>query len=238
MSNVVEKVGYEFNPDLRSPIYLIRKNLYKAIKKFAPELKGRLMDFGCGLKPYEELFSVDEYIGVDFEGEGETYTKQKVDVFYDGKTLPFRENYFDSVFSSEVFEHVFNLPEILLEIKRVLKPGGRILVTCPFAYGEHEVPNDFARYTSFAMKDMFERNGFKVLAYEKTGGNVEAITQLRIVYWNLHIISKIKNIPVLRSVVRNIFFVTNNLFALCISRLFPFRQDLYMNNVILAEKIH
>jgi SAM-dependent methyltransferase len=237
MSFTLQKIHGEFNPGISHPLYLIRKNLYTAISKFAPQLTGRLMDFGCGLKPYEHLFTADEYIGVDFEGEGETYAKEKVDVFYDGRSLPFPDNHFDSVFSSEVFEHIFNLPEIITELKRVIKPGGRILVTCPFSFGEHETPADYARYTSFAMKHMFTNNGFRIIAFEKTGGNIEAITQLRIVYWNLHILSVLKNIPVIRLLSRKFFFSTNNVAARILSKILPFRQDLYLNNILLAEKL-
>jgi hypothetical protein len=83
---------------------------------------------------------------------------------------------------------------------------------------------------------MFISNGFNVLAYEKTGGNIEAITQLRIVYWNLHILSFFKNIPLLRSILRILIFTSNNLMALILGKILPCRQDLYLNNVLLAEK--
>ena len=237
MGHIITNIPKEFNPDITHPLFLIRSELFRNISKFAPQLKGRMMDFGCGLKPYADLFTVDEYIGVDYQAEGETYHQEKVDVFYDGKTLPFPDNHFDSIFSSEVFEHIFNLPEIIQELKRVLKPGGKILITCPFSFGEHEVPSDYARYTSFAVKHMFTSNGFNIVAFEKTGGSIEAITQLRIVYLNLHILSIFKNIPVLRSVLRLIVFTTNNLAAIIFGKIFPRRQDLYLNNILLAEKL-
>ena len=47
----------------------------------------------------------------------------KVDFFYDGKQFPFDSSEFDWVFSSEVFEHMFNIDEQLEEINRVLKQG-------------------------------------------------------------------------------------------------------------------
>jgi ubiquinone/menaquinone biosynthesis C-methylase UbiE len=76
---------------------------------------------------------------------------EQIDVFYDGRKIPFEDEYFDAVFSTEVFEHIFNLEEILKEINRVMKVSGKILITCPFAICEHEVPNDFARYSSYAI---------------------------------------------------------------------------------------
>lgn len=226
----------DFNPGIFHPLYLIRSGLYKAFCKLVPRLKGKLMDFGCGLKPYEAMFQVEEYIGVDYKGDGPTYSHDKVDVFYDGHTLPFNNDHFDSIFSSEVFEHVFNLPEIMTELHRVLKPGGLILVSCPFAFGEHEAPADYARYTSYAIRHLFTNHGFDVIHYEKTGSFIEAIVQQRIAYWDRHVISRIAGIPVLRTIVRVIIFGGNNLWAAAWKFLLPKSQELYLNNVILAKK--
>jgi ubiquinone/menaquinone biosynthesis C-methylase UbiE len=119
------------------------------------------LDFGCGCKPYESLFSnASQYTGLDFESEGHPYANEKIDLFYDGKSIPFKNAHFDAVFSSEVFEHVFNLEEIIPELNRVMKKGGKILVTCPFVWNEHEVPIDYARYTLFALNHLFEKKRF------------------------------------------------------------------------------
>lgn len=230
-------VPYTFNPDIRFPSYLIRKGLYNAVAKHAKKLNGRLMDLGCGSKPYKSLFGVSEYIGVDYNSEGHPHEGEAIDVFYDGKTLPFSDGYFDSVFCSEVFEHIFNLEDILEEVHRVMKRNGKILVTCPFSICEHEVPNDFARYTSFALKHIFEKSGFRVLEYEKTGNHVLTIMQLRIMYVHMHIMPFFKNIPVLRSVLRFAAYTGMNAWALVKNRLLPVRTDLYLNNVIVCEKI-
>ena len=195
------------------------------------------MDFGCGSKPYKSLFNnVAEYIGVDYDSPGHSHANEQIDVFYDGKHLPFPDNHFDSIFSTEVFEHIFNLPDILRELNRVLKPGGRILITCPFAICEHEVPNDFARYTSFAMKDMLEKNGFSVLHLDKSGNSVETVWQLRITYWHQHVLPIFRKIPVVRSGLRFFFYTGFNILALFWSKILPVRKDLYLNNIVLAEK--
>lgn len=202
----------------------------------APQLKGRLMDFGCGKKPYQSLFKVDEYIGVDMENPGHSHVNESIDVFYDGKTLPFEDEYFDSIFTSEVFEHIFNLPESLLELNRVLKTNGLILITCPFAYCEHEAPNDYARYTSFAMKYMLSSNGFEMVSQIKTGNSIETIFQLWTTYVHLHILPVFRKIPLVRSVVRYSFIGLTNLLALFFSKLLPSGKDLYLNNVVLCRK--
>ena len=79
------------------------------------------MDFGCGSKPYHSILQVEEYIGVDFHNEGHPHDNEQIDVFYDGEKLPFENSYFDSVLCSEVFEHVFNLDEVLAAFCCILK---------------------------------------------------------------------------------------------------------------------
>lgn len=155
-----------FQPNFLSvfinPFFFLRKGLYRQIKKSSRHLQGEMLDFGCGRKPYKNLFQVNKYVGVDIEVSGHPHQNSEIDVFYDGKTIPFPDESFDSFFCSEVFEHVFNLEEIIIELKRILKPGGKGLITVPFAWPEHESPYDFARYTSFGIRSVLERNGLRI----------------------------------------------------------------------------
>ena len=225
-----------FNPTITSPTWLTRRLLLAGVASMSGRFRGRLLDFGCCAKPYKALFKVDEYVGVDFMGEGHDHSNEQIDFFYDGKTLPFDNESFDGVFSTEVFEHIFNLPDMLQELHRVLKPGGLMLITCPFAICEHEQPNDFARYTSFAIRHLLEQHGFDVLEQQKLGTAQEALWQMRITYWNLHIVEKAKDIPVLRQVLRWGFNVPANMLAWLCNQLLPAANDLYLNNLVLAKK--
>lgn len=227
----------EFNPGVSFPNYLTRKRLLQQIAKYIPQLKGTLLDFGCGSKPYRSLFTVDQYIGLDFENPGHPHINEQIDAFYDGKNIPFPNEYFDAVFTSEVLEHVFNPDDILPEINRVMKTGGKILLTCPFSICEHEVPNDYARYSSFAVKYLLEKHGFKVISQDKTGNNVEVVFQLWTMYIHQHILPYIKKIPVVRTVFKYVTYVSLNLMAKLFSSILPDRKDLYLNNVVLAEKV-
>jgi SAM-dependent methyltransferase len=208
----------------------------ESIRKLAPALKGKMMDFGCGQKPYASLFEVDDYIGVDFENPGHPHVNESIDVFYDGKSLPFPDSYFDSIFCSEVFEHIFNLPDILIEMNRVLKTGGKMLITCPFSFCEHEVPNDFARYTSFALQHLLKEKGFEIEVQIKAGSSVETINQLRLMYLHQHIYPRIKKIPLVRSCFRLLVYSFLNGYSLIMRRILPVGSDLYMSNVILCKK--
>jgi SAM-dependent methyltransferase len=193
------------------------------------------MDFGCGSKPYKALFTnVSAYIGVDYDGEGHSHAGEEIDVFYDGHHLPFKDGEFDSIFSSEVMEHIFNLEEILQELNRVLRPGGKMLITLPFAWHEHEMPNDFGRYTSLGLTALLERHGFRVVSLEKTTGFVETLFQLWGLYWYMHIIPKIRIIG--RVFAPTFHFVNNNM-ARLFRRVMPVKTDYFLNLVVLVEKV-
>jgi hypothetical protein len=111
-----------------------------------------------------------------------------------------------------------------------------MLITCPFAICEHEQPNDFARYSSFGIRHLMEEHGFTVINQEKLGTAIEAIWQMRITYLNLHLISKVRRIPVLRTLAR---YGLNGLLNLCClagNWMLPKANDLYLNNLVLVKK--
>jgi SAM-dependent methyltransferase len=216
-----------------NPLYIIRRNLFLSINNSAKYLYGRMMDFGCGCKPYENLFEVKEYIGVDIKVSGHNHMNSKVDIYYDGTTLPFNDEYFDSVFSSEVFEHIANINEILKEINRVMKPGGKLLATTPFVWPEHEVPYDNYRYTSFGMKHLLESNGFNVLSIAKVGGTIDVLTQLL----TFSILNRLLSLPRPLGIFIGAFVIPPiNIFGVLMSKLFNKGDTLYLNLVVIAEK--
>jgi SAM-dependent methyltransferase len=229
-------ISKDFNPGPSHPYYFMRRGLLSAMKKWAPELKGKLLDFGCGSKPYRSLFNVEEYIGLDYEKTGHDHTNEQIDVFYDGRSIPFPDEHFDSILCSEVVEHLFNVPEVLKEMKRVLKPGGVILITCPFVWSEHEAPYDYARYTRFALNDIIGREGLAIKAFEKQGNFVQAVAQMRVLYfveWAGNGLYRLSFAG--RGLLKATVFMINICGRLK-SRLFPNRTELYLSNIILVTK--
>ena len=216
------------------PLYLIRRPLFLGIRKYAKKLNGRLLDFGCGEKPYEGFFSVNKYIGLDLKESGHSHHNSKIDIYYDGVNIPFQDEYFDSVFSSEVLEHVFNVNEILKELNRVLKKDGLILITVPFVWEEHETPFDFGRYSSFGIESILKNNGFEVFQHEKTGNSVSVIHQLLITYMTSILFTKNKWI---NSIINFIFIMPVTLGGLFFSKILPQSKKLFFNNIVLARKM-
>jgi SAM-dependent methyltransferase len=233
-------VPVNFNPGISHPLYYIRKGLYRKISLYAPQMSGDLLDFGCGEKPYKSLFTnVQSYTGLDYDSEGHNHANESIDVYYDGVTIPFEANHFDSIFTSEVFEHVFTLPQILPELNRVLKMGGKILITCPFSWEEHEVPIDYARYTQFALIDMLEKNGFKIQTIDKNGHFLSALHQLFVLYISDHWIHRVfffSQFNFFKKIVRQIVIPVMNIFFSIVEPILPKSDKFYLNTIIIAQK--
>lgn len=219
---------------LANPFWLTRRGLRRAIAVQIPMLgEGKILDFGCGAKPYRQMFSpTSDYIGVDLENSGHDHRNERIDVLYDGQTLPFLDCQFDAIFSSEVMEHVFVPERITAELYRVLKPGGRLLLTVPFSWAEHEAPWDYARYTSFGMRALLERHGFRIVALEKTGNDFQAIGQLAAA----SIYSRLGGSVKLRALYSVVLCAPCMVIGAVLGFLLGNRQHLYLNVVILAER--
>ena len=126
------KNGYLSDFDLKWP----------KLKKFISLERGAvIVDFGCGngrvIQEMKKINPQAEYIGLDVS---EMALKSAAAIlpdckFYkieDGENLPLENNSIDFVFSSEVIEHIYDIENAFLEISRILKPGGKLLLTTPY----------------------------------------------------------------------------------------------------------
>lgn len=216
-----------------NPFYFARSGLRDAMVQLAPMLTGHLLDVGCGAKPYQSLFAVDTYVGLDIDSEA-SRKAGVADHLYDGKVFPFADASFDSILCNQVLEHVFNPDEFIGEIVRVLNPRGRLLLTVPFVWDEHEQPYDYARYSSFGLHALLEKQGLRVLQHKKLGADASILFQLANAYWFKvtkdfpRSINLLLTMPVMACI---------NVSGLLARRILPKNPDLFLDHVVLAEKI-
>lgn len=158
-----------------SHLFIIKNLQRSAIKRYSCYLNGKILDIGCGTKPYKNyLCGYSEYIGMDNNKD------VKPDVAGDIKELPFSDGYFDGVLCTEILEHL-SLPEIgVKQINRVLKTGGYLYLTVPQEWCLHYEPDDYFRFTKYGIRYLLENNGFEILAIERLGG-VFSLTGQRLV---------------------------------------------------------
>lgn len=215
-----------------NPYYFARAGLYRHIRALAPEVRGRTLDVGCGRKPYESLFSASEYIGLELDTP-ENRKHKKADVYYDGNVFPFSEAEFDSVVIHEVFEHVFHPDRFLSEVRRVLKPGGALLMTVPFVWDEHEAPWDYARYSSFGLSAILSKHGFQVEILRKSVDDIRVLFQMITGYIYKKTATRSPSINMLLTLL---LIAPFNLLGELFGILLPNNEDLYLDNVVLARK--
>lgn len=156
------------------------------LKSELASMTGSVLDVGCGEMPFR-----------DFLARGTTYTPidlPSADLFgmttgdgivrFDGRTIPFADNAFDNVLCTEVLEHAEDHAALIGEMHRVLKPGGRIVVTIPFSARVHHVPFDFHRFTSFQLERLF--SGFGDVVVTARGNDIAVIAnKLIVLNWRL-----------------------------------------------------
>lgn len=218
---------------LINPYFIGRSGLLKSLRRFAPEMRGSILDLGCGTKPYEELFSnATSYLGCDVEYSKTFYTDSKVDCVYDGKHLPFADKEFDCIVSFETFEHIFNLDEVMREIHRVTKPSGSLLISIPFGFPEHVEPYDFARYTSFGIQHILKQCGYEIVNVEKTSTCVLAIFQVYIDYLARHLAPRGK----LYYLFQVLIIFPSTTLAYLLNSILPKGYEYFNGLVVLARK--
>lgn len=136
-----------------------RKGLLSAVEY----MFGRLLDIGCGDKPYETIVSshITKYVGIENPGSKGNI---RYDIEADAQCLPIGDGTIDTVLCLQVMEHVEDPRRMLSEIHRVLgKPDRYLILTTPFMWGIHEAPRDYFRYTKFGLYLLLEEAGFEVV---------------------------------------------------------------------------
>ncbi|MBV8062345.1 MAG: class I SAM-dependent methyltransferase [Nevskia sp.] len=144
------------------PMAYIARALRQAIAAMMPQLLprgGRVLDFGCADSPYRSCVPQGcQYLAADLPGN----PKATVLVGADG-TLPCADGEFDAVLSSQVLEHVRDPGLYLAECRRVLRPGGRLLLSTHGTMFLHRDPVDYWRWTCDGLRLALEQAGFRVL---------------------------------------------------------------------------
>ncbi|HLM01517.1 MAG TPA: class I SAM-dependent methyltransferase [Pyrinomonadaceae bacterium] len=153
--------------------YSARTAILESVKQESRLFYGTVLDVGCGFMPYKKIIEanpkVEKYVGMDLE-KPTYYNQIEPDLKWNGRDIPLEDESMDCVMATEFLEHYAEPENALNEIRRVLKPGGRLFATVPFIWNLHEVPYDEYRYTPYSIERHFRNAGFGEIKIKALGG--------------------------------------------------------------------
>jgi len=155
--------------------YLSALMLESSLRQCASYIRGQLLDVGCGCRPYEKSYfaGATKYLGADYLTD-----RSRPDVVCSALEIPFRDDFFDTVTSTEVLEHVPNPLLAMREMCRVLKPGGYLVLTTPMYWPRHEVPYDFFRYPYDGLLHLVKESGLELTKLFNRGRSYAFVGQV------------------------------------------------------------
>ncbi len=146
----------------------VEHGMYETVTPLIREhFRGRVLDVGAGEMAYAEFVNevADCYHGIDREMRtpGLTFVGDVADMHM------IADESYDCILCLDVLEHVPDPKRVILEIRRVCKPGGTLVLSVPFLHRVHAEPDDYWRFTEFGLREIL-REGFDVVSARDRGG--------------------------------------------------------------------
>jgi ubiquinone/menaquinone biosynthesis C-methylase UbiE len=195
MSDRVEKVRRQFGPAaeayLASAVHSQGEDLLRLVELLAPQANDAVLDLGCGVGHTLRRVApkVRLVVGVDattgmLEGARSLLAKDNIGnvalVVTTAESLPFLDDWFDGVTCRLAAHHFSDVSRAFAEVARVLRPGGRFILSDNYAPDDRELddfintleairdPSHAREHTIVGWRGLLEGAGFRVTAEERS----------------------------------------------------------------------
>lgn len=150
----------------------VDKRIADEVAQFARSLPERavVLDAGAGEARFRRWFSRQNYVALDNRQGDPVWDYSGLEVVGDLRALPLRDQACDAVLSVVVLEHTSDPQCVLCELRRVMRPGGRMLIAVPLIWEIHQAPNDFFRFTRYGLESLLTAAAFEITALKPVGG--------------------------------------------------------------------
>jgi len=188
-----------------------------------------ILDVGAGALAFKKFLKTKfkKYFSCDLA------KKEKISIDFNANALnlPIKTESIDNIFLSAVLEHTPEPFEILIEMHRVLKNYGSIIITVPHIHNIHDEPNDFYRFTNYGIKYLLEKSNFHVKKIEPVGGGLSFLSTI-VSGLFLSLFSNIYGF-------QKLYFYINKLFVFItykIDKILDKNKKLALGYIVFAEK--
>ncbi len=145
--------------------WVIVRPLVQVLKELAPQMHGRIADLGAGASPYYDLFRphIDDFIAIDYPAALPRHNGRGLRrAGASAEAVPLADASLDGILCSQVLSQVRRPDRVMSEVARLLKPGGRAIVSVPHASPLHSEPYDLCRFTPGGLAALAADAGLRV----------------------------------------------------------------------------
>jgi len=211
---------------------------HKSSRNHLRDIKHSLiLDIGSGNSQYDGILdNSNTIIKLDFPSTNELYACRP-NIFADACQIPINSACIDAVLFLEVLEHVADADAAMLEIGRILKPGGYLYISVPFTYPVHDIPQDFRRLTLFGLRRLLSINNFESTKEIRHGNAMITIFQLlnlTLLEWVQNLLSSNRLFAFVSLCLVYPITLCNNLLAALFLSL-TWNKRLYLGYFIIAQ---
>lgn len=161
------------------PQWIVFRNESESLAFIGRQARGFVLDIGAGNRKIENHLPRNcNYVSLDYLQTVTELYGTRPHIFADGQQLPIKPDSADTVLLLDVLEHISRPDSCIAEIKRVLRPGGILVLQTPFLYPLHDVPYDYQRFTLHGLRSLADRHGFSVESEEASGSAPETAALL------------------------------------------------------------
>jgi len=229
--NTLQQIDREgrgrLDPSITNPSWLVLRKRRQIFQRWIDKLPASgltVLDVGGRLQPYRPMLGtrVARFVSVDLR------PTPLVDIIANGQSLPLRDNSFDLVICTQVLQYATDPPALLEEIYRVLRPGGRLLLSVPSAQivdsGE-----ECWRFLPHALRQMLA--SFSHVEVVPEGGSVTGFFRTMNSCFNIFV-----RYPTLRVLYQYTLSPLINIMGAALDRVAGSNQQFTANYSVLAQK--